>query len=171
MARDKTKTKRQKMTRGPTNACINFHCNEALETKATVQIALNDSADYAGGRLCFFAMKENAQEDELTILERPAGSVCVHRTHVLHAVTSLTSGTRQSLFVVDATNGLGENGVVGVTASDVQSFLKARRERAEVSLTDIGMPNVLVGPPSSADISGCADDVRLPVDAGDGMTE
>jgi hypothetical protein len=34
--------------------------------------------------------------------------------------------------VVDATNGLGENGVVGVTASDVQSFLKARRERAEV---------------------------------------
>jgi ubiquitin len=120
------------MTRGPTNACINFHCDGALETKATVQIALNDSADYAGGRLCFFAMKENAQEDELTILERPAGSVCVHKTHVLHAVTSLTSGTRQSLFVVDATNGLGENGVVGVTASDVQSFLKARRERAEV---------------------------------------
>jgi len=41
------------MARGPTNACINFHCDGAYAT-GTVQFALNDQSEYSGGRLCFF---------------------------------------------------------------------------------------------------------------------
>ena len=105
-----------RMTRGPTNACINFHCDGTYAT-GTVQIAINDPAEYQGGQLCFFV------KNELVILHRPAGSVCQHPRKVLHAVTSLTKGTRKSLFVVDVNNGLGEDGVVTVCAREVQSFL------------------------------------------------
>jgi large subunit ribosomal protein L40e len=81
-----------RMTRGPTNACINFHTDGTYATQ-TVQLALNDSDEYQGGRLCFFLHKVN---HELVVLERPAGSVCRHERSVLHAVTSLTEGTRRA---------------------------------------------------------------------------
>jgi ubiquitin len=111
-----------RMTRGPSNACINFHCDGPYATR-TVHIALNGTTDYEGGRLCFFQCPDAKYPGNLIILdERPAGSVCRHRRDVLHAVTALTSGTRQSLFVVDCSNGLGERGVVHVKESDVQSF-------------------------------------------------
>jgi hypothetical protein len=120
-----------RLTRGPTNACINFHCDGEYAT-GTVQIALNDPAEYEGGRLCFFALREEERDDELIILERPAGSVCAHPRAVLHAVTSLTAGSRQSLFVVDTTNGLGEGGVIEATTDDVRSLLQVRRESTQV---------------------------------------
>ena len=93
----------------------------------TVQVALNDSAEYEGGRLCFFRFGQHKQDDALEVLDRPAGSVCRHKRNVLHAVTSLTRGTRKSLFVVDENNGLGENGVIDASSSDVTPFLEARR--------------------------------------------
>lgn len=106
-----------RMTRGPSKACINFHCDGGYAT-GTVQIALNDQTEYKGGRLCFFV------NGVLHVLERPVGSVCQHPRGVLHAVTALTEGTRKSLFVVDQSNGLGERGVVEVTSGDVQAFLE-----------------------------------------------
>mmetsp|Transcript_49258 Transcript_49258/g.87957 ORF Transcript_49258/g.87957 Transcript_49258/m.87957 type:complete len:717 (-) Transcript_49258:809-2959(-) len=109
-----------RMTLGPTNACINFHCDGFYATR-TLHIALNDPADYQGGRLCFF------QDGKLAVLERPAGSMCWHPRDVLHAVTNLTGGTRKSLFVVDKMNGLGEGAVVEVTAAHVRQFLAAQR--------------------------------------------
>jgi hypothetical protein len=117
-----------RMTRGPTKACINFHTDGGYATN-TVQVALNDSAEYKGGRLCFFLYNNESKDDELEILERPAGSVCKHPRCVLHAVTNLTEGTRKSLFVVDVENGLGENGVVVANARQMSSFLKDRRIR------------------------------------------
>ena len=84
-----------------------------------MQVAINDPSEYTGGRLCFFV------NDQLHVLERPAGSVCQHPRHVLHAVTALTRGTRKSLFVVDHTNGLGEGNVVTVTKDHVKAFLAA----------------------------------------------
>ena len=93
------------MTRGPTPACFNFHCNGDYAT-GTLQVALNNSEDYQGGRQCFF----DNQNDKLEVLERPAGSNFQHPRSILHAVTSLTAGTRKSVFVVDETNGLGEGG-------------------------------------------------------------
>ncbi len=87
-------------------------------------MALNDSAEYKGGRLCFFLYNNRELDDELVALERPAGSVCKHARHMLHAVTSLTEGTPKSLFVVDGNNGLGEGGVVEVEASHVASYLE-----------------------------------------------
>merc|ERR1712070_561772 len=112
------------MTRGPTNACINFHCDGSYAT-GTVQVALNDQTEYSGGRLCFFV------NDRLWELDRPAGSVCQHPQKVLHAVTALLEGTRKSLFVVDQRNGLGEGGVVEVTAAHVKAFLDAQAKQVE----------------------------------------
>ncbi|GAX26752.1 hypothetical protein FisN_2Hh298 [Fistulifera solaris] len=104
-----------RMTKGPTNACINFHCDGGYATR-TSQIALNDPSEYVGGRLVFFV------NDVLHVLERPAGSLVQHPRQVLHGVTCLTSGTRKSLFVVDRFNGLGEGGVVEVSSDQVDGF-------------------------------------------------
>ena len=104
-----------RMTRSPTKACIGFHCDGGYAT-GTVQIALNEETDYKGGRLCFFV------SGHLFVLTRPAGSVVQHPKDVLHAVTTLTDGTRKSLFVVDEANGLGENGVIDVTLEHVRAF-------------------------------------------------
>ena len=114
------------MTRGPSNACINFHC-DGINVTCAVQIALNDTTDYDGDRLCFLQCPDvKYPEGNLIILdERPAGSVCRHRKDVLHDVTALTAGTRKSLFVVDKQNGLGEGGVVvHVKENHVHSFRK-----------------------------------------------
>mmetsp|Transcript_32826 Transcript_32826/g.71604 ORF Transcript_32826/g.71604 Transcript_32826/m.71604 type:complete len:288 (-) Transcript_32826:276-1139(-) len=105
-----------RMTRSPSRGCIPFHCDGAYAT-GTVQVALNDASEYEGGQLCFFV------NGALTVLDRPAGSVCQHPPRVLHAVTALTGGTRKSLFVVDERNGLGEGGVVIVTEAQVANFL------------------------------------------------
>lgn len=106
-----------RQTRGPTNACINFHCDGGYAT-STTQIALNEPSEYEGGRLIFFI------NDMVHVLERPAGFMVQHPAKVLHGVLSLTSGTRQSLFVVDKkANGLGEDGVITVTSEHVQSFV------------------------------------------------
>mmetsp|Transcript_10438 Transcript_10438/g.28865 ORF Transcript_10438/g.28865 Transcript_10438/m.28865 type:complete len:112 (-) Transcript_10438:86-421(-) len=83
-----------RMTCGPTNACINFHCDGAYASH-TVQIAVNDSSDDEGGRLCFFV------NDTLCVLERSAGSMVQRHPSILHGVTALIDGTRNSLFVVD----------------------------------------------------------------------
>jgi len=111
-----------RMTRGPTDSCINFHCDGFYATR-TIQVALNDPAEYQGGRLCFFS------RGRLEVLERPAGSICRHQAKVLRAVTSLTKGVRKSLFVVDHTNGLEEGSVVTVDEGHVRDFLAARRQR------------------------------------------
>lgn len=107
-----------RMTVAPSNACINFHCDGGYAT-STVQVAINDSSEYAGGRLCFFV------NDSLHVLDRPSGSSCQHPREVLHAVTALTRGTRKSLFVVDEFNGLGEGAVVNVKRKHVDSFLRS----------------------------------------------
>ena len=108
-----------RMTRGPSNACINFHCDGGHAT-GTVQIALNEPDEYKGGRLLFFV------RNRLIEVHRPAGSISQHPAKVLHAVTALTQGTRKSLFVVDKCNGLGETDVVQVTPDHVAAFLTAR---------------------------------------------
>jgi Zinc finger, C3HC4 type (RING finger)/Ubiquitin family len=107
-----------RMTRGPTKACIDFHCDGFYAT-STSQIALNDPSEYVGGRLVYFV------NDVLHVLERPVGSVVQHPPKVLHGVTSLISGTRKSLFVVDRNNGLGENGVIEVSSAHVDGFRRS----------------------------------------------
>ena len=87
---------------------------------ATVQLVLSDPSKNQGGRLCFFV------NDHLHVLERPAGSLCQHPRNVQHAVTALEQGVRKSLFVVDLSNGLGEEGVVEVCHSHIPEFLTTR---------------------------------------------
>jgi len=109
-----------RMTRGPTNNCIDFHCDGGYAT-STSQIPLNSPSEYSGGQLCFFV------NDQLQFVPRPRGSLVQHPPSVLHGVTAVTEGTRKSLFIVDYQNGLGENGVVKLTSDDVVYFLAARR--------------------------------------------
>lgn len=111
-----------RMTRGPTNSCIDFHCDGGYAT-STTQIPLNPISEYEGGKLYFFV------NDRLQGVPRPPGSVVSHPPKVLHGVASVTLGTRKSLFIVDHMNGLGDVGVVEMTSSDVVSFLAQRASR------------------------------------------
>lgn len=51
-----------------------------------------------------------------------------HDSNVLHGVTSLVQGTRESLFVLDFSNNLGERDVVSVTEDDLILFEDQHRE-------------------------------------------
>mmetsp|Transcript_35093 Transcript_35093/g.51605 ORF Transcript_35093/g.51605 Transcript_35093/m.51605 type:complete len:339 (+) Transcript_35093:129-1145(+) len=106
-------------TRGPTNSCIDFHC-DGIYASSTSQIPLNSPAEYKGGQLCFFV------NDQLHFVPRPLGSLVQHPPNVLHGVTQVTEGTRKSLFIVDESNGLGEGGVVVLSSEDIASFLAHR---------------------------------------------
>lgn len=106
-----------RITKGPTDACINFHCDGNYAT-GTVQVALNDPAEYSGGTLCFFL------NDQIHELPRPIGSVTQHPAKVLHAVRRLFHGSRKSLFVVDEQNGLGEGTILKVDSEDLHDFEK-----------------------------------------------
>lgn len=105
-------------TEGPTNACINFHCDGGYATR-TVQITLNDDSEYDGGRLVFY------YDGRLHTPLRPQGAMTCHNRAILHAVTPLVRGVRKSLFVVDKTNGLGEAGkrqIYEVKPVDIDTF-------------------------------------------------
>ena len=106
-------------TLGPTNSCIDFHCDGGYAT-STSQIPLNSPSEYKGGQLCFFV------NDRLHFVPRPRGSLVQHPPRVLHGVTQVTEGMRKSLFIVDLANGLGEKGVVELTDDVVASFLAHR---------------------------------------------
>ena len=118
-----------RMTRGPTNSCIDFHCDGGYAS-STSQIPLNPPSEYNGGQLYFFV------NDQLHSVPRPAGSLVQHPPQVLHGVTSVTEGTRKSLFIVDSSNGLGERGVVQLTSDDVVSFLAKRASSVASSTND-----------------------------------
>ena len=108
-----------RMTRGPTKACIAFHCDGNYAT-STSQVALNDPSEYEGGKLCYFV------NDTVHFLERPVGSLAQHAPKVLHGVSNLTGGTRKSLFLVDQNNGLGDKDIHIVVSTEVQDFQQAQ---------------------------------------------
>jgi len=118
-----------RMTKGPTNSCIDFHCDGGYAT-STSQIPLNPSSEYEGGKIVFFV------NDHLHEVPRVRGSIVQHPPRVMHAVTSVTQGVRKSLFIVDTANGLGEKGVVELTSEHVVSFLAHRA--SQVSNTSTG---------------------------------
>jgi hypothetical protein len=104
-----------RMTCGPTNSCINFHCDGGYAT-STSQIPLNPTSEYEGGDLLFF------NNDELQTIARIPGSLVQHPPKVLHGVTSVLRGKRKSLFIVDESNGLGEGGVIILDQDHVRTF-------------------------------------------------
>jgi len=136
-----------RMTKGPSNACINFHCDGNYAT-GTVQVALNGPEDCKGGRLCFYV------NGCLYVLQRPAGSITRHPRSVLHAVSTLLEGTRKSLFVVDPTNGLGGEDVVLVKDQHVEDFLGKSGARA-VEMPSLQMCCVCLQEPSSHVLLPC----------------
>jgi hypothetical protein len=104
-----------RMTCGPTNSCINFHC-DGIYAFSTSQIPLNPTSEYEGGDLVFF------KNDELQTVSRIPGSLVQHPPKVLHGVTSVLRGKRKSLFIVDKSNGLGEGGVIFLDQDHIRAF-------------------------------------------------
>jgi hypothetical protein len=121
-----------RVTQGPTPGCINFHCDGEYAT-CTSQVVLSDDAEQTGGHLVFFT------QGALHMPERRVGSLTQHSPQVLHAVTALHgSGRRRSLFVLDKSNGLGEDGVLHVTQSHVAAFALGRpRSAASVAVSAV----------------------------------
>ena len=64
-----------------------------------MHVALNDEAEYAGGRLVF------ATSSGFEMPRRPAGTACTHTFEVVHGVTAMESGTRYSLFLCNTQGG------------------------------------------------------------------
>lgn len=87
-------------TKGPLDYCINFHVDGPYATK-TLQIPLNDESSYKGGKLCFFI------NEKIIVPPRVPGSMTFHNRDVLHGVTSVQEGIRNSFFVVDVNKGTG----------------------------------------------------------------
>ena len=57
-----------------------------------MHVALNDEAEYTGGRLVF------ATAAGFEMPRRPPGTACTHTFNVVHGVTAMLSGVRYSLF-------------------------------------------------------------------------
>ncbi len=112
-----------RMVTGPTHAGIGFHIDYPNATR-TLQVMLSDPLDYTGGRLAFFTFDPlDKSKDTFSMLERTKGSACWHSGWVLHGVTSLLSGERKSLFVIDKNKGPLENNMDLVTKEQVDRFI------------------------------------------------
>jgi predicted 2-oxoglutarate/Fe(II)-dependent dioxygenase YbiX len=61
----------------------------------TIQVALNDEAEYNGGRLVYAT-----QDGQLHKPPRSAGFATWHDHSIVHGVTELTSGVRYGLFLI-----------------------------------------------------------------------
>lgn len=100
---------------GPSSGCINFHRDGFYATK-TFQMTLNDDSQYQGGRICFFT------NNQLYIPKRKPGSITIHKSCVMHAVTRMIQGTRYSLFIVNKENSLGEKNVFCIHKDKIEDL-------------------------------------------------
>ena len=72
--------------------CIQFHVDHSLRT---MQIPLNDATEYQGGQLCY------VMPGELFFPKRMAGTATIHRNNIAHGVTTLVTGVRYGLFLLN----------------------------------------------------------------------
>lgn len=113
-------------TKGPIDNCISFHVDGTYATK-TIQIPLNDP--YMGGKLCFFI------NDKVEVPPRVPGSMTCHNRDILHGVTSVQQGIRNSFFVINLNNSEGlldQDNVVVVKKERVEAY-NARKETMELT--------------------------------------
>jgi len=119
-------------TKGPTKKCINFHVDGRQAAK-TVQIPLNDPSNYKGGKLVFFV------NDKVVAPPRATGSITRHYRDVLHGVTSVQRGLRNSFFIVDKPYGSNleeQEGVITLKESSVLAY-NSRTETKELKYTAV----------------------------------
>lgn len=69
--------------------CIPFHTDVALRT---MQILLNSSDEYGGGRLVYLS------ENNCIIPKRLTGTILIHENNIVHGVTEMECGVRYGLF-------------------------------------------------------------------------
>ena len=107
-------------TNEQSNGCIDWHCDGTYATRTT-QLCLNSDTEYGGGRLMFYTNKG------LIIPKRKALTFTTHIRRHLHAVSKVTRGVRYSLFLVNNNNGVTNNGVDCLLASEplIETLAKA----------------------------------------------
>lgn len=109
-------------TSDESKGCIGWHLDGGYATRTT-QLCLNGDDEYEGGRLMFYTPKEG-----LLVPERPALFYTTHKRSQLHAVSRVTRGVRYSLFLVNNSNGVTNNGadclLVGNTLVDTLASLE-----------------------------------------------
>eukprot|EP00935_MAST-01C_sp_MAST-1C-sp1_P000462 g462.t1 len=71
--------------------CINPHLDVA---RCTMQVALNGDDEYSGGRLVFIT------SSGAHVPQRPAGTITIHDSSIVHGVTPMLGGVRYGLFVL-----------------------------------------------------------------------
>ena len=112
-----------RVTTGPTAGCIPPHVDGGYATY-TMQVALNDPAEYEGGDLMFYRSNTHSGDPPvLKCLRRLPLTGVQHPAKVLHAVSQLKSGIRKSMFILDCGNGMGETDVHYITAAQIRFFL------------------------------------------------
>jgi len=74
--------------------CIKFHTDHSL---STMQVPLNGEHEYEGGKLVYATYGGG-----LSYPLRPAGSATLHRNDIAHGVTTLNSGVRYGLFLLES---------------------------------------------------------------------
>ena len=79
----------------PSGDCIAFHTDAFSEL--TMQVPLNDEAEYEGGRLLFATAEGMVQP------RRAAGSATIHDNRIVHGVTHMRRGVRCGLFLLKTT--------------------------------------------------------------------
>lgn len=105
-----------RITKGPTYAAVDFHCILPRQSDM-IQIALNSTEEYSGGRLCYYV------NEKLYVLdERPMCSIVMHPSLVLHGVTSLDKGTMYSLLLVSQSYGDEDPKLFQVQKNDIELF-------------------------------------------------
>jgi len=108
-------------TSAESKGCIGWHLDGGYATRTT-QLCLNGDDEYEGGRLMFY------NNEGLLVPERPALFYTTHKRSQLHAVSRVTRGVRYSLFLVNNSNGVTNNGadclLVGNTLVDTLASLK-----------------------------------------------
>ena len=104
----------RRYTRG-TRPWIPFHCDSA---SVTVNVALNDDAEFGGGTLL------GVHDGAVAAFAREEGEATVHPSTLLHAVTAMTAGVRYSLI-------LFFNACVVATTDHAFKVVAAERRRAE----------------------------------------
>ena len=97
----------------PSNKCLSFHVDSEY-APVTVQVPLNDS--YKGGKLCFFT------NNKIVAPPRSVGSITRHKRDVLHGVTSIQEGVRNSLFVLNVSNEVIGDDVIHVDRDMIKEF-------------------------------------------------
>lgn len=108
------------ISEGPTKNCINFNTdNLKATTSTTVHVSLNPTSEYQGGNHCFYVSNKIQ-----TLNNRPVGSLLVYSDKIVHGVTTLHSGLKLNLLLINESNKCYDVNVHLIQRAEIESFIE-----------------------------------------------